>query len=223
MSLRFIENGDVSARNRWFALGVGALVMIAATCVASGQQSTGIAADTSLLSAILKAAISDPGRGGGDLRVDPRPLIAEGGIGVYPETFAPVSALVVRLRTAVIHSAGLRTVDATKVNQNIECRGVFVRDQRDSLGHLHDVHAGCPKETIDVLAVGLPRPGSSVLAPDKVYDSATEMAARGYWAARVMITTLGRGGSSLFASDYVLARRAGTWVVVKMVGLSYSE
>ncbi|MEO5903665.1 MAG: hypothetical protein ABIQ55_06615 [Gemmatimonadaceae bacterium] len=223
MSFRFKETPEVSDSYRWFVLGISAFVMIAAARIASGQQPTSMAADTSLLSAILKAAIADPEGGKWDLRVDPRPLIAQGEIGIYPETLAPVSALVVRQRTAVIHAAGLRTGDAMKEYQNTECRGVFVRDQRDSLGHLHDVHAGCPMDTYDLLAIGLPRPGSAVLGASRVYDRDTGAAARGYWAAQVIRTTLGRGGSSQLTSDYVLARRAGTWVVVKIVGLIYSE
>ncbi|MEO5904895.1 MAG: hypothetical protein ABIQ55_12850 [Gemmatimonadaceae bacterium] len=60
-------------------------------------------------------------------------------------------------------------------------------------------------------------------AADKVYDRDTKSAARGYWAARIIRTGMGRGGSTLSESDYVLAKRSGKWLVIKIVGLSYSE
>jgi hypothetical protein len=221
MNSRFRENREIPAVYRRFALGVGAFFTIAASEVAGGQQSTGAAADTSLLSAILKAAISDAGRV--ELRVDPRPLVADPELyTVQSEAIAPVSALVVRRRSDVIQAAGLRTIDATIVNQNSKCPGTFVIGKLDSLHHSNS-HVGCPEEPFYVLAVGLPRPGSDALAEDEVYDRDTEKAGRGYWAARVIRTLIGPGGSSVHASDYVLEKRAGTWVVVKIVGLMYIE
>lgn len=196
--------------------------MLAASQHAGGQQSTRMARDTSLMSAILNAAISDIR--GGRLRVDPRPLIAREGLEeVRSEDIASISPAVVRLRTAAIRTLGLSIVDATKVNQNRKCPGAFVLGKPDSLGHHTDAHEGCPKESFYVMAIGLPRPGVALLAPDSVYDRETEKAARGYWAARVIRTAMGPGGSNLNVSDYVLTRRTGTWVVIKMVGLSYSE
>jgi hypothetical protein len=221
MSTRSRENREIPAIYRWLGLGVGVFFTIAASRTAGGQQSTSAAADTSLLSAILKAAISEAGRV--ELRVDPRPLVADSELGdVQPGLIVPVSPAVLRRRTAVIRAAGLRTIDATKVGQNLTCRGVFVIDSPDSLGN-KTRHVGCPKEPLDVLAVALPRPGRDVLPRDEVYDRDVERAARGYWAVRVIQTSLGPGGSSLKASDYVLAKRAGSWVVVKIVVLSYSE
>ncbi len=209
MSMRSREKRGIPAIYRWFALGMGVFFTIAASHVAGGQQPTSAAADTGLLSAILRAAIS--GAGGGELRVDPRPLVADSEVdGVEPQVIASVSPAVLRQRTAVIRAAGLRTVDATKVGQNLTCRGVFVIDLPDSLGN-STRHVGCPKEALDVLAVALPRAGRDVLPGHEVYDRDVERAARGYWAARVIQTSLGPGGSSVKASDYVLAKRAGTW------------
>ncbi len=222
MSMRSRENPEIPAIFRRFALGVGLFFVIAASHAAGGQQSTSAAADTSLLSAILRAAISDAGRV--DLRVDPRPLVADSELGsVQPGVIVPVSPAVLRRRTAVIRAAGLRTVDARKVGQNKDCPGMFVIGKRDWFGIPTNSHDRCPKEALDVLAVALPRPGRDVLPGGEVYDRDVERAARGYWAARVLQTSLGPGGSSLKASDYVLARRAGTWVVIKIVGLAYSE
>jgi hypothetical protein len=221
MNIRFRENRETPAVSRRFAVRVAAFFTIAASQLAGGQQSTNAAGDTNLLSAILKAAIADAGRE--ELRVDPRPLVAHAELyTVQSEDIAPVSRAVVRRRTAVIRAAGLRTVDATKVGQNKDCPGVFVIVQHDSLGN-SNTHAGCPKEAFDVLAVALPIPGRDVLPGDEVYDRDVERAARGYWAARVIQTNLGPGGSSVKASDYVLAKRAGSWVVIKIVGLMYVE
>jgi hypothetical protein len=221
MSMRSRENREIPAIYRWFALGVGVFFTIAASRIAGGQQSTSAAADTNLLSAILKAAISGAGRL--ELRVDPRPLVADSGqYDVQPAAIAPVSPAVVRRRTAVIRAAGLRTVDATKVGQNKDCPGIFVIGQPDSLGIINS-HDRCPKEAFYVLSVGLPRPGRDVLPGDEVYDRDVERVARGYWAARVIQTYLGPGGSSLKTSDYVLAKRGGTWVVIKIVVLAFSE
>lgn len=221
MNIRFRENPEIPAVYRRFAVGVGAFFTIAASQVAGGQQSTSAASDTSLLSAILKAAISEVGPV--ELRVDPRPLVADSAVyGVEPQVIAPISPAVLRQRTAVIRAAGLRTVDATKVGQNKDCPGVFVIIQHDLLRN-PNTHAGCPDKSFYVLAVALPRPGRDVLPGDEVYNRDVERAARGYWAARVIQTNLGPGGSSVKASDYVLAKRAGTWVVIKMVGLMYAE
>ncbi len=199
-------------------------MLIAASQVAGAQRLTSADVDTEVLSLILKAAISDAGRG--DLRVDPRPLIADAAelYTVQSEAIAPVSALIVRRRTAVIRAAGLRMVDTMIVNQSRNCPGALVISEPDSLGHIDDRHViGCPEEPFAVLAVGPPRPGSAVLPGDQVYDRDAETAARGYWAARVIRTTLGHGRSSVYAADYVLAKRAGTWVVIKIVGLMYVE
>lgn len=221
MSMCYRKNGQIPAIYRWFAFGVGAFLTIAATHAAGGQQSTSAAADTSLLSAILKAAISDTR---GELRVDPRPLVADSELGdVQPDLIVPVSPAVLRLRTAVIRAAGLRTVDATNVGQNKDCPGGFVMSKPDSLGNPTNVHERCPKEVFYVLAIALPRPGRDALPGNEVYDRDAERAARGYWAARVIQTLLGPAGSNLKQSDYVLAKRAGTWVVIKVVALAFSE
>jgi hypothetical protein len=207
------------------AVRVGAFFLIAASQVAGAQQrSPGAEIDADVLSAILKAALSDAGRV--DLRVDPRPLIADAAYlyTVRPEVLASVSASIVQGRADIIRAAGLRIVDTTVVNQSRECPGALVISQRDSLGHVNDKHVvGCPEEPFAVVAVGPPRPGSAVVPEDQVYDRATETAARRYWAARVIRTTLGHGRSSVYAADYVLAERSGKWVVIKIVGLMYSE
>lgn len=221
MNIRTREGPDIAAVYRRFTLGAAALFTIATSQVAAAQQATTAAADTSLLSAILKAAMSDAGRQ--DLHVDPRPLVAfPKQNDVHPEAIAGISAAITNLRTAVIRAAGLRTVDATKVGQTEDCRGIFAIGETDSLGQ-SDYHSGCPKESFDVLAIALPRPGCDVLPGEAVYDRDSESAARGYWAARVIRTTVGPGGSVVYSADYVLAKRAGSWVVITIVGLLYLE
>lgn len=221
MTIRTREGPDVAAGYRGFAVAVAAFLTIAASQVAGGQQPDSVAADTSLLSAILQAAVSDAGRQ--VLLVDPRPLVAfPKRNDVHQEAIAGISPAVTDLRTAVIRAAGLRTVDATKVGQTMDCRGIFAIGGTDSLGQ-SDYHAGCPKEAFDVLAIALPRPGCGVLPGEEVYDRDTETAARGYWAARVIRTTVGPRGSVVYSADYVLAKRAGSWEVIKIVGLLYLE
>ena len=221
MSIRCRKRVGILVISRRLAVHLAAFLTIAGSQVAGCQRSNSAAADTSLLSAILKAAKSDAGKG--DLRVDPRPLVADAGrYTVQPEAIAPVSPIIVRRRAAVIRAAGLRTADATRENQSKDCPGTLVIEHSDSLGRTNS-HAGCPEEPYSILAVGLPRPGSKVLAGEEVYDRDVESAALGYWAARVIRTSLGPGGSSVHASDYVLARRAGSWVVIKTVGLMYVE
>lgn len=202
-------------------LAVGACFIISASPMVRVRQSTDAASDRQLLSAILHTAKLQAGRV--ELRVDPRPLTGAGTqTSVQPEALAVVSPSVVRLRTDAIRAAGLQPVDATIVNQNSNCPGVQVIGQRDSLG-VSNVHAGCPNKQLAVLAIGLPRRGKAVSPGREVYDRDLEAAARGYWAARVIQTSLGPIGSSVHASDYVLTKRAGEWVVVKVVGLMYTE
>jgi hypothetical protein len=202
------------------AFAVGVVFVMGASHLAVAQQSDA-ASDSQLLSAILKTAESEAGRI--ELRVDPRPLIADATLtSVQPQAIATVSPSLVRLRTDVIRASGLRPVDATIVNQNSDCRGVLVIGQRDSLG-VSNAHGGCPDKQFAVLAIGLPRRGKAILAGREVYDRDSESAARGYWAARIIQTSLGPLGSSVHASDYVLTKRAGKWVVVKVVGLMYTE
>jgi hypothetical protein len=220
MNIRRRKASNTPAVYRRFAKGVIVFFTIAVSQVAAAQQDIAAAADTSLLSAILRAAISDAGRQ--DLRVDPRPLVAfPKRNDVHPAAIAEISSAVTNLRTAIISAAGLRTVDAVKVGQTLDCRGIFAIGATDSLGHSY--HAGCPTEAFDVLAIALPRPGCDVLPGDEVYDRDTERAARGYWAARVIRTSVGSGGSVVYSADYVLAKRAGSWEVIKIVGLMYLE
>jgi hypothetical protein len=215
--------GETRRVTRIFRLAVGVGIFVLTTSQnAGGQQSTKMARDTSLLSAILTAAMSD--LRGEKLRVDPRPLVAREGVEeVRSEDIASISPAVASLRAAIIRAFGLRTVDATKVNQNRDCPGALVLGKPDSLGRHTNAHVGCTKESFYVLAIGLPRPGRDLLARDSVYDRDNERAGRGYWSARVIRTAIGPGGSNLNVSDYVLTRRTGTWVVIRIIGLSYSE
>lgn len=164
--------------------------------------------------------MSDAGRA--ELRVDPRPLVSRSDLyTVGPNGIASISHRALRLRTRVIRAAGLRTADATTMNQD-SCPGVFVIGQADSANQTHS-QAGCPNAPIYVLAVGLPRAGTAALSPGQAYDIDAKQAAYGYWAARVIRTAVGVGGSSVYAADYVLAKHGGTWVVLKVVGLRYTE
>ncbi len=218
------EDREGPAICRRFAIHVAAFVAITASQVAQAQRVSAADVDTDVLSVILKAAAADAGPG--DLRVDPRPLAADA-VYLYviePQAIAHVSADVIRRRTDVIRATGLRVADTMIVNQVNNCPGALVISRVDSLGRVDAKHVvGCPEDSFMVLAVGPPRPGTAILPGDSVYDRDTETAARGYWAARVIRTSLGHGRSSTLAADYVLANRGGTWVVIKKVGLVYAE
>jgi hypothetical protein len=223
MISHFRGNRKIPAIYPKFWVSVSAFCMIAASQVAAAQRVTAADVDTEILSAILKAAASDAGPVA--LRVDPRPLVdARYVYVVEPGSIAQVSVDVLRRRTDAIRAAGLSVVDTTIINESRNCPGALVLSPVDSLGRVEGKHVGgCPVDPFDVLAVGPPRPGKTVLPTDSVYDRDTETPARGYWAARVIRTTLGHGRSSTYAADYVLAHRGGTWVIVKKVGLIYSE
>jgi hypothetical protein len=218
------ENSRILSVYRGFAVHVGAFLLILASQIAGAQRSPAEPTDAEVLPAILKAALSDAGRG--DLRVDPRPLIADATYlySVRPEVLAPVGVSVVDGRGAIIRAAGLRIVDTTVVNQSRNCPGALVISPPDSPARVDNRgDIGCPEEPFVVLVIGPPRPGSAAIRADQVYDRAAETAACGHWATRVIRTTLGHGRSSVYAADYVLAERAGKWEVVKIVGLMYSE
>jgi hypothetical protein len=224
MNSHFTKIRAIPATYRGLAVSVSAFFVISAAQVAGAQRVTGADVDTDVLSAILKAAASDPGPV--DLRVDPRPLTADAAnqYEIEPQALARVSADVIRRRTDVIRVAGLRAADTTIVNQSRKCPGALVIYPVDSAGRVDAKRVpGCPEDPFDVISVGPPRPGSAILPDDSVYDRNSETAARGYWAVRVIRKTLGHGGSSAYAADYVLAKRGGAWLVIKKVGLMYSE
>jgi hypothetical protein len=218
------EDPRVAEVRQRLALHVGVVLLIAASQVVGAQPSPRAVTDAEILPVILKAALLDAGRA--DLRVDPRPLIADASYlyAIQPEVMAHVSAAVIDGRAAIIRAAGLAIVDTMVVNQSRNCPGSLAVSQPDSLGHVDNSRVvECPEKPFDVLAVGPPRPGSVAIPKDRVYDLNGETPACGYWAVRVIRTTLGHGGSSAFAADYVLAERAGKWVVVKTVGLMYTH
>jgi hypothetical protein len=205
-------------------LKIVVLCLIAISQVAAGQTRPRTVTDSEILPVILKAALS--GNPQGDLRVDPRPLIPDASYQyeIQPEAFASVSQSVIDKRGAIVRATGLTVVGTALVNQTNNCPGTLVAGQPDSLAGVDNKRRlGCPQKPFDILTVGPPRPGRISIPTDQVYDRSGETAACGYWAVRVIRTTLGHGRSSTFAADYVLTQRGGEWVVVKTVGLMYSH
>jgi hypothetical protein len=205
-------------------LRTGVFFLMTASQVVGAQTSPLTVTEAEVLPVILRAALSNGARG--DLRVDPRPLIADASYlyAVQPEVIASVGTAVIERRAAIIRAAGLAVVDTTVVNQSKSCPGALVLSQRDSLKGVDNARVvGCPEKPFDILTVGPPRPGSAAIPEDQMYDRSTETAASGYWAVRVIRTTLGHGRSTSFAADYVLTVRGGEWMVVKTVGLMYAE
>jgi hypothetical protein len=178
--------------------------------------------DTAMLRAVLRAAMTEPGRG--EIKVDPRPFNDNDGLySVSSEAVVTIPDSILRRRTAVINALGLSTVDATVVGQNARCPGVFVGVADQTPDRKDSAHAECPRRQFYVLAIGLPRAGTVQLPNGEVYDRTNVRAGHGYWAVRVIRTNMGPTGSSVHASDYVVQNARGKWEVVKVVGLMYTE
>ncbi len=218
-----MRKSELRAVRHQFALGALTVFSLVLSEVAGAQRTSAAEVDSGLLSAILKSAASDAGRS--DFQVDPRPLTAEHTVyAVEENAIAKVSPVVVRRRIAVIEAAGFRTVDTTIVNESRNCLGTLVTTPVDPLRRTSDRPVvGCPETPLNVVVVGPLRLGVAVLPPDQVYDRETERAARGYWSARVIRTTMGHGRLTSYAADYVLTKRGGTWAVTKIVGLMYTD
>jgi hypothetical protein len=180
-----------------------------------------VVGDTGLLSAVIKASMTGAGRE--ELFVDPRPFNADDDLySVTRDAVVSIPDSILRRRTAVVTSLGLKTVDAIQVGQNARCPGVFVGIVKDTTAK-DSVHAGCPRASFYVLAVGLPRPGTGPLPNGEIYDRQNVRAAKGYNAVRVILTDMGFTGSSVHACDYILQFSGGKWTVVRNVSLMYIE
>jgi hypothetical protein len=151
-----------------------------------------------------------------NVKVDPRPLRADEWIhSVEDQHIVEVADSVSAVRSAILRSLGLSTVDALHVGQNRECPGIMV----PSDDTLFDVHRTCPRKPFTVIAIALPRPGDSHIPTNQVYDRERMRAAHGYSAVRVIRTALGPGGSSVLVSDFVMARTESGWRFVRAVPL----
>ena len=221
MRISISSKASVVSVGRITRAAVALVICAVAPLTAQVRDDSGSASDLKLLSAMLEAASREAQRM--ELRVDPRPLLAAfRNHSIRAGGMAPLSSATQRARVAVIRAAGFRAVDATKVGQNQACPGTFALVKPDST-RVSNSYPGCPNRTFAVLVVGLPRIGTAVRPQGEVYDRQTESAAQGYWAARVIRTTLTPNGSSVYASDYVLSKRDGMWTVVKIIGLMYTE
>jgi hypothetical protein len=181
------------------------------------SEHTALAQDAALLSLVVRAAraLSRERR----VVADPRPLRPTGEFEwITAASFAAVPQAVLEARAAALRRAGVELGDALALGQNEACPGVFVlaKDASDK------PHAGCPKEHVYVLAVGLPRAGTARLLAGQVYEL-TAGAAEGYWAVRVIATLLTRGGSSLTGYDYVVKKEPAGWRLIKTVALYTRE
>jgi hypothetical protein len=181
---------------------LSAFLVICASHVVGAQRIAGADVDIAILPAILEFAALDARPV--DLRVDPRPLAAGAAYQyeIEPQALARVSAGVISRRADVLRAAAMRIADTAMVNQSRNCAGALVITPADSLGRGESKRVvGCPEDPFDVISVGSPRRGSAILPDDSVYDRDSEAAARGYWAVRVIRTTLGHERSSAYAAD----------------------
>jgi len=191
--------------------------------LASAQKLRAANSDTAALSAILKAAAAESRQE--EFQVDPRPLRANPNqlYEVEPGVLARVTDRILRQREAVINSVGLRTADTALLNASRSCPGSLVASPLGSPPAVERPVSGCPPESLIVLTVGPPRRGTAVLPSNQAYDRDRETARIGYWSARVIRTSVRVVKMHAFAADYVLAKRAGRWEVIKVVSLMYSE
>ena len=182
--------------SRLAVLAAVASLGCAAPATAGGQRGAPSgAADTALLSAVVRAARADLGT----LRmvVDPRPLREVLEVTYTKRSFAPAAPAVLRAREAAIRSAGAEPGDAVALARTDGCAGrLYPIAPSDSVKGEPDPHAGCPREGRFVVGVGLPRPGKVRLPPGQVYEERgiPADAALGYWAVRVIVTDLSPGG-----------------------------
>lgn len=191
------------------------------TSTAVGAQEARLSSDLNLLSVILQAATTDAGRA--DLRIDPRPMNADAGnLTAISEAMLRLPAAVLSRRVAVIRAAGLRTIDATHVGREEGCLGTFVIGSPDARGVSH-AHDDCPSKQFATLVIGLPRPEVDCKGFVEPNAGSSQPVAEGQWVSRVIRTTFAPTGSTVYAADYVLARRSGKWNVVKIVGLLFGD
>jgi hypothetical protein len=171
------------------------------------------AADTALLTAVVRAVQMDQGRL--KLLVEPRPLRADPLIVESTmRTIARVPSGILRLREAALRRMGIGLVDAVRVEADMTCAGILVPTlPTDSVSP----HAGCPAKEVGVVAIGLPRAGTARSTGGKVYDLRSREAADGYSAVVVLVTKLERGGSSVTGYDYLMKREPSGWRFVEAV------
>jgi hypothetical protein len=176
-----------------------------------------VAEDTAVLTAVIRAVQSQPGRA--PLVVDPRPLRPADDLLALTRTnlvSLPESAL--RARERALRGMAVELGDAVADGQ-ASCPGILVVPARD----LPDPHARCPKAQAYIVAVGLPRRGTARLPAGEIYDRDRMSAAEGYWAVRVIRTLVGPGGSSKAEYDYVMRKHDTSWAFVGAVGLLIIE
>lgn len=163
------------------------------------DSSLGHPADTSLLGAVVREIKAAAGKV--QVRVDPRPLRpAYGILEVTHDSFLRIPEDVLELRRAFLLAMGIESVDAAIIGQNERCAGDgYIRDKDEV-----DPHAGCPAQPLYVVALGLPQPGSEVLPENRPYEKFGRGPGFGFWALRVVGTSLSKSGSSVTTYDYVL-------------------
>lgn len=140
------------------------------------------------------------------LRVDPRP-IDHGAATVIADELLRALPGELDARRAVIRSLGLRDGDATFP---ANCAGTLSIDVPGTRGH-----DGCPQAWRTVAAISravpyLPEPRDSLPAGK-------------FWAARVILVTIGPGGINAQSSDYILSRPVGRWTLEKTLVRGYWE
>jgi hypothetical protein len=183
------------------------------TSVAGQDRALLVAAqDTALLTAVVRAVQSD--RRAYKMIVDPRPLLPEVE-DVVSASFARIPRAVLQAREDALRNMRVEPGDALALGQNARCPGISVRPERAG----HDPHAQCPQERLYVVAIALPRPGTARPPAGQVYHTLSRSAAEGYWAVRVIGTTVGPEGSALKGYDYVLKKEGAGWTFVGAVPL----
>lgn len=198
-----------------------ALLVAVASCTQThvGRVQPGVD-DARLFDAVVRAVIAQPGLA--TVRIDPRPLRATSDI-EEPSTrsLAAVADSVVKNRAAVLRQLHIAAGDAVANAQSDSCAGVLVVP--DTGAASATAHRGCPVTQITVGAVGLARIGAGRSSRSGVYDIDRRAVAGGYYGVRVVLTTLGPGGSVVTYSDYVAKQSERGWAIVAIVRLMAAD
>lgn len=158
-------------------------------------------ADTSLFVSIVES-FADSTRW--PIQVDPHPLRPDSAVWrVTPATRAAVSPEDLAWRISALQHVGIPTADAV------------VPDNCSSVQEPSDLKAvdksGCPKRTLNVVTVGLPRPGPGHSSVDSVV------------IVRVLETALNPAGFGIEIYDYVMARAASGWILQRRIFIGVVE
>lgn len=106
---------------------------------------------------------------------------------------------ILRRRVQALNRLGVEETDAFA---GPKCPGVMVPPPVD--------RSGCPKESMRLAILGLPRPGGAYRHRQQSAEAQEEERAKGLWTVRVLTHDVYPQGSNWVAADYVIERDPST-------------